>query len=108
MNKIRKTPVGLDCPAVSSEEFAAVDDDNAPTASIIADNDIWECVQNSKNITAEDSEDENEMNNAAPVPISPELRNVMKCMRSYLDAHSNGKMNNKMDDIDQYVDSYDS
>ncbi|GFW74043.1 hypothetical protein TNCV_545671 [Trichonephila clavipes] len=28
MNKIRKIPVGLDCPIVLSEEFVAVDDDN--------------------------------------------------------------------------------
>ncbi|GFS50203.1 hypothetical protein TNCV_3181 [Trichonephila clavipes] len=34
MNKIRKTPAGLDCPTVSSEEFAAVDDDKVCTEPI--------------------------------------------------------------------------
>ncbi|GFU44041.1 hypothetical protein TNCV_4963531 [Trichonephila clavipes] len=49
-----------------------------------------------------DSDDENEMNNAAPVPTSFEMRNVMKSMHSYLDAHSNGEMNKEMDDIEQF------
>ncbi|GFT74061.1 hypothetical protein TNCV_3707921 [Trichonephila clavipes] len=44
------------------------------------------------------SEDENEMNNAAPVLTSFEMKNVMESMRGYLDAHSNGEMN-KMDEI---------
>ncbi|GFU88880.1 hypothetical protein TNCV_4445551 [Trichonephila clavipes] len=39
MNKIRKTPAGLDCPIVLSEEFIAVDD-NVCTAPIMADKDI--------------------------------------------------------------------
>ncbi|GFU90790.1 hypothetical protein TNCV_4870221 [Trichonephila clavipes] len=49
MNKIRKTPAGLECPTVPSEEFVALD-----------------------------YEDENEINNAAPVPTSSEMRNIMK------------------------------
>ncbi|GFW06114.1 hypothetical protein TNCV_4479061 [Trichonephila clavipes] len=54
-------------------------------------------VQSSKNIIDADSDDENEMNEAAPVPTSSEMKNVMKSMRSYLDAHYNGEMNTKMD-----------
>ncbi|GFU76445.1 hypothetical protein TNCV_4067431, partial [Trichonephila clavipes] len=50
------------------------------------------------------SDDENEMNNAAPVPPSSEMRNVMKSMLCYLDAHYIGEMNNKIDDIVQFVD----
>ncbi|GFW90376.1 hypothetical protein TNCV_3509241 [Trichonephila clavipes] len=55
-----------------------------------------------KNIVAADSDDENEMNNETPVPTSSEMQNIMKSMRSYLDAHSNGEMNNKMVDIKQF------
>ncbi|GFX99124.1 hypothetical protein TNCV_2493051 [Trichonephila clavipes] len=65
MNKIRKTSVRSDCLTVSSEEFVVVDD--LCTASIMADKDILECVQSSKNISDADSDDEKEMNNAAPV-----------------------------------------
>ncbi|GFW37358.1 hypothetical protein TNCV_859651 [Trichonephila clavipes] len=66
----------------------------------MADKDILEFVQSSKNIIDADSDVQNEMNNAASVPISCEMRNTMKSMHSYLDAHSNGEMNNKMDDIE--------
>ncbi|GFV98299.1 histone-lysine N-methyltransferase SETMAR [Trichonephila clavipes] len=55
-----------------------------------------------------DSDDENEMNNAASVPTSSEMSNVLKSMRSYLEAHSNAKRNNKMDDIEQFVDKKDN
>ncbi|GFW84537.1 hypothetical protein TNCV_457181 [Trichonephila clavipes] len=51
-----------------------------------------------------DSDDEDEMNNAVSVPPSSEIRNVMKRMRSYLDARSKGEMNTKMDDIVQFAD----
>ncbi|GFY30601.1 hypothetical protein TNCV_3117631 [Trichonephila clavipes] len=44
----------------------------------MADKDILEFVQNSKNIIDADSDDENEMINAAPVPTSFEMRNVMR------------------------------
>ncbi|GFV61315.1 uncharacterized protein TNCV_4103731 [Trichonephila clavipes] len=44
----------------------------------MADKDILEFVQSSKNIIDADSDDELEMNNAVPVPISSEMRNVMK------------------------------
>ncbi|GFU01961.1 hypothetical protein TNCV_1524471 [Trichonephila clavipes] len=52
-----------------------------------------------------DFDDENEMNNAIPVPTSSEMRNVMKSMRSYLEVRSNGEINNKTDDIEQCVDN---
>ncbi|GFU75463.1 hypothetical protein TNCV_2861791 [Trichonephila clavipes] len=51
----------------------------------MSDKDILELAQSSKNIIETDSDDENEMNNAAPVPTSSEMRNIMKSMRSYLD-----------------------
>ncbi|GFX05545.1 hypothetical protein TNCV_3434491 [Trichonephila clavipes] len=76
------------------------DDDNMCIAPIMADKDILEFVQSSKNIIDTDSDDENETNNAAPVLTSSEIRNVMKSMRSYLDAHFNGEMNNKMNNIE--------
>ncbi|GFX59395.1 hypothetical protein TNCV_2880641 [Trichonephila clavipes] len=50
------------------------------------------------------SNDKNEVNNADLVPTSSEMSNVLKSMCSYLDAHSNGEMNNKMD-IEQSVDN---
>ncbi|GFV55705.1 hypothetical protein TNCV_755051 [Trichonephila clavipes] len=52
---------------------------------------------------AVDSDDENKMNNATPVPTSNEMRNIMKSMRSYCDSPHNGEMNNKRDDIEQLV-----
>ncbi|GFY15423.1 hypothetical protein TNCV_1572341 [Trichonephila clavipes] len=74
MNKIRKTPAGLDCPTVLlSEEFIGVDDDNVCTAKTMADKDILEFVQSSKNIIDADSVGENEMNNAAPVLTSSKM-----------------------------------
>ncbi|GFY00305.1 hypothetical protein TNCV_4711071 [Trichonephila clavipes] len=51
------------------------------------------------------SDDENVINNAALVPISSEMRNVMKSILSCLDAHFNGEMNNKTNDIEQLVDN---
>ncbi|GFV21720.1 hypothetical protein TNCV_164511 [Trichonephila clavipes] len=90
MNKIRKTPARLDCPTVTSEEFGAVNDDNVSTEPIKADKDVLELFQSYKIVFDADSDDENEMNNAAPVPMSFEMRNIKKSMRSYLDAHFNG------------------
>ncbi|GFV85185.1 hypothetical protein TNCV_4172381 [Trichonephila clavipes] len=52
-----------------------------------------------------DSDDENEMTNTAPDPPSSEMRNIMKSRRSCLDAHSSGKINNKMDATEQFVDN---
>ncbi|GFW29184.1 hypothetical protein TNCV_4132601 [Trichonephila clavipes] len=78
-------------------------DDNMCIVAIMADKDILESVQSSKNIEA-DFDDENETNNVAPVQTSSEIRNVMKSMRSYIDAHSemsidaNSEMKNKMND----------
>ncbi|GFX20185.1 uncharacterized protein TNCV_1437451 [Trichonephila clavipes] len=57
--------------------------------------DILEFVQCSKNIIDADCGNENEMKYTAPVPKWSEMRNIMKSMRSYLDSHSNGEMNNK-------------
>ncbi|GFW79362.1 uncharacterized protein TNCV_2477691 [Trichonephila clavipes] len=71
----------------------------------MADEDILEFAQSSKNIIDADSVDENEMNYATPVPSSSKMRNVMKSTRNYIKALSNGEMNNKMDAIEQYVDS---
>ncbi|GFV69316.1 hypothetical protein TNCV_390121 [Trichonephila clavipes] len=89
-----------------SKEFAAVDDDvSDDVCPIGADIDILEFIQSSKNIVEADSDNENEINNGAPVPMSSEMQNIMKSMRSYLDAHSNGEINNKMVDIYQYVDN---
>ncbi|GFX16111.1 hypothetical protein TNCV_4703671 [Trichonephila clavipes] len=59
----------------------------------MVDKDILEFVQSSINVTDADSHDENEMNNAVPVPISSEMRNVMKIIRIYREwkKHSNGE-----------------
>ncbi|GFW46045.1 hypothetical protein TNCV_3276631 [Trichonephila clavipes] len=84
-----KVSVLLGCSTASSEEFVAVNDDK----------DSLEFVHFSKNIIDADSDDENEMNNAAAFPTSSEMRNIMKNKLSYLEAHSNGEMNNKMNDI---------
>ncbi|GFW24579.1 hypothetical protein TNCV_2404441 [Trichonephila clavipes] len=94
MNKIRNTQTGLDCPNVSLEEFLVVDDENVSTTPIMADEVILEIVQSSKYIIDADSDDENKKNSATFVTMSFEKRS-MKSMRSYLDAHFNGEMNNK-------------
>ncbi|GFV85551.1 transposable element Tc3 transposase [Trichonephila clavipes] len=78
IKNIRKTPISVECPIVSSEEFVAVEDGNVCTAPITADKDILEFVLNSKNIIDADYDDENEMNNAGSVPTSYEMRNVTK------------------------------
>lgn len=64
--------------------------------------DILEIVQSSKYSIHVDSDDEldNEINIAVPVPTTLKMRNIMKSMRSYLDEHSNGEMNNTMTDIE--------
>ncbi|GFV93913.1 hypothetical protein TNCV_1811681 [Trichonephila clavipes] len=63
--------------------------------------DVLEFVQSSKSVIDANSCVEDKRNHAASVPTSSEMRNIMKSMRSYLDVHSNGEMNNKMDDIEQ-------
>ncbi|GFT28197.1 hypothetical protein TNCV_645561 [Trichonephila clavipes] len=103
MNKIPKTLAGSDCPMVLSEEFIAVGDDNVCIAPIIAGKDILKFVQRSKNIIDVDFNDEKEISNAAPVPKSSEMRSILKIKRSYLDTHFIGEMNNKMDDIKQFL-----
>ncbi|GFW93038.1 hypothetical protein TNCV_4209731 [Trichonephila clavipes] len=70
-------------------------DDNVCTASIMRGKVILEYVHDSKNFINADFNDENEMNNAAPVPTSSKKRNVIKSQSSYLDAHSNDEMNKK-------------
>ncbi|GFV57484.1 hypothetical protein TNCV_3266601 [Trichonephila clavipes] len=60
-----KISVLLECPTESWVEFVAVDNDNVCT--IMADKDILRFVQSSKNIIDADSDDENEMNNTAPL-----------------------------------------
>ncbi|GFV97075.1 hypothetical protein TNCV_3526611 [Trichonephila clavipes] len=72
-----KVDVLVDRPTILSEEFVEVDDDVC-TAPMMADKDISEFAQSSKIITDEDSDDENEMNNAAPVSTSYEMRNIMR------------------------------
>ncbi|GFW32283.1 hypothetical protein TNCV_674421 [Trichonephila clavipes] len=104
MNKIRKTAAALDCSTVSSGEFIKIDYACMSSAPIMADKENLEFVEISQNIMDADSNDENEMSNVAPVPTSSEMRNIVKIMRSYLDAHSIGKINNKMDNIEQFVD----
>ncbi|GFX48547.1 hypothetical protein TNCV_584451 [Trichonephila clavipes] len=71
MNIIRKTLAEFNCPNVSFKEFVQVDDDNVCTAPIMADKGISEFVQSKKNTIDADSNDENEINNAAPVPTNP-------------------------------------
>ncbi|GFU26924.1 hypothetical protein TNCV_1672221 [Trichonephila clavipes] len=80
MNKIQKTPAELDCPIVLWEQFFAIGDDTVCTTPIMADEDILEFIENSKNIVDADSDDENEMDNAAPLPMSSEMRNIMKSL----------------------------
>ncbi|GFV84177.1 DDE-1 domain-containing protein [Trichonephila clavipes] len=105
--KFSLTPyqTGLDCPIVLLEEFIGVEDGNMCTAPIMADKDILEFVESSKNIDV-DADSENEMNIASLVPTIVEMRIVVKSMCSYLAAHSNGEINNKLDDIPQFVDSF--
>ncbi|GFS52056.1 hypothetical protein TNCV_1104781 [Trichonephila clavipes] len=62
------TPEDLPCRRI----LIAVGDDNVCTAPIMADKDILDFVQSSKNTIDADSDDENEMTNAAPVPTSSE------------------------------------
>ncbi|GFX97833.1 hypothetical protein TNCV_4904841 [Trichonephila clavipes] len=69
---------------------------------IMADKDILVLVQSSKNIIDADFDDENEMNNTASIRISSEMRNTMKSTRNCLEADSNGEMNSKMNDIEQF------
>ncbi|GFV58187.1 hypothetical protein TNCV_3549431 [Trichonephila clavipes] len=74
-----KVAVLMDCPTVSWEEFVAVDDSNACTASIIIDKNILEFVKSSKNIIEADCDVENEMCNADLfVFTSSEMKNVIK------------------------------
>ncbi|GFV41693.1 hypothetical protein TNCV_3628441 [Trichonephila clavipes] len=91
MNKTRKIPAGLKGSNVSSEKFVEV---NHNSTELIMTDDIF--VQSLKNI--------GRFQRLDPVSTSSEMRNAMKSMRSYLDAQSNGEMNNEMDDSEQRVD----
>ncbi|GFV96960.1 uncharacterized protein TNCV_4351731 [Trichonephila clavipes] len=64
---------------------------------------ILELVQSPQNFIDADYEDENGMDNAVPVPKSLKMRKTRKSMRSYLEAHSNGETNNKVNDIEQFL-----
>ncbi|GFU70288.1 hypothetical protein TNCV_904301 [Trichonephila clavipes] len=68
----------------------------------MADKDILEFVYSSKCIIDADPYNENEMSKVTSVPTSSEMRNMMESRRSYSNVHSNGEMNNKMDDIEQF------
>ncbi|GFX98473.1 uncharacterized protein TNCV_4002421 [Trichonephila clavipes] len=82
----------LDRPTVASEGFVPVDDDNEYIAQIMANKEIWQFDQSPKNIVDADSDDENKMNLAAPVPASSEIRYTIN---SYLDAYSKSELNKK-------------
>ncbi|GFT25015.1 transmembrane channel-like protein 3 [Trichonephila clavipes] len=69
MNRIRKTPGGLDSPIVLSDEFLAINDDNVNTAPIMAvKTHFGSRSKFKKNIIDVDVDNENEMNNEVPVP----------------------------------------
>ncbi|GFU66089.1 hypothetical protein TNCV_2857621 [Trichonephila clavipes] len=85
---MNETSAGSYCPTVSLEEFVAVGNDNVCTEPNKAGKDILEFVQGSKDIIDADYDNANQMNNEAPVPTSSEMKNVMKSIFSYLDAHS--------------------
>ncbi|GFV18460.1 transposable element Tcb1 transposase [Trichonephila clavipes] len=72
LNEMFEKAVLSDCPATSSEEYIAIDVD-VYISLIIADKDILESVQNSKNIINADSNNEIEMSNASPVSASSEM-----------------------------------
>ncbi|GFV08883.1 hypothetical protein TNCV_3821261 [Trichonephila clavipes] len=93
----------MEFPIVSSEEFIAENADNVCVDPIIANKDTLEFIKSSKSIINADSNIEKEINNAIPVPTSSEMKNTMKSILCYLDAHSNGEMNNKREDIKQYA-----
>ncbi|GFS57801.1 hypothetical protein TNCV_2909051 [Trichonephila clavipes] len=82
MNKIREISAVLDCLIAVLEEFLSIDDDNVYTAPFMADKDILEFFQSSKNMIEADSEDKNELKIADSVPTSSELRSVVKSMGS--------------------------
>ncbi|GFY02467.1 hypothetical protein TNCV_3503481 [Trichonephila clavipes] len=66
-------------PSVSSKEFVAVDSYNVCTALIMAEKDILEFVQSSKNFISADSNDKIEMNMPAPIHTPSEIRNMKIC-----------------------------
>ncbi|GFX85791.1 hypothetical protein TNCV_2471931 [Trichonephila clavipes] len=85
-----KVFVLFECPTVLSEGFAAIDDDKVYTTQLRQTTTLWSMFKAKKNITEAESDDKNEMNIAAPVLVSSKMKNIMKNMRNYLDATSNG------------------
>ncbi|GFS98584.1 SCAN domain-containing protein 3 [Trichonephila clavipes] len=71
-----KVSILLDCFTISLEDFVVVDDDIVYTVPTMPDKDILKLVESSKNIVVADSDNENERNSAAPVPVSTEMRNI--------------------------------
>ncbi|GFX76714.1 gag-pol [Trichonephila clavipes] len=65
-----------------------LDDENACTAPFMAVKDFLAFVQSPQKFSDADSDDYNEMNNAAPVPTSSDMISIMKSMRRALNAHS--------------------
>ncbi|GFX50659.1 hypothetical protein TNCV_2722451 [Trichonephila clavipes] len=57
--------------------FNSVDDDVYTAPQLWQTKTFWSLFKAQKNNNDTDSDDENEMNNAAPVPMSSEMRNVM-------------------------------
>ncbi|GFY36646.1 hypothetical protein TNCV_28501 [Trichonephila clavipes] len=49
------------------------------------------------------SNDENKMNNATPVPMSSEMKSIMESIRGYLDEYCNDEMISKMGDMKQFI-----
>ncbi|GFW38078.1 hypothetical protein TNCV_835181 [Trichonephila clavipes] len=88
------------------EEFVTVDGDNVCTApQLWQTKRVWSLLK-TQNIIDANSDDEKEMNNSAPAPpTSSEIRNIMENMFSYLNAHTDGEKNNKMVDIELFVDN---
>ncbi|GFT56484.1 hypothetical protein TNCV_2334441 [Trichonephila clavipes] len=62
--------------------------------------DFGACDKDSTNIIHTDPDEENERSNEVLVPTSSEVKSIMKNIFNYLEAHSNGEMNNRMNDIE--------
>jgi len=73
----------------------------------MTEKEIMEIVQNQNDSTYVDSDNESEngISDAVPVPSTSEMRKIIKSMRRYLNAQSNGEMDKTMDDLEQFVDN---
>ena len=58
-----------------------------------------------KSTTDSDDESDFGINDAVPVPSTSEMQKMIKSMRRYLDAHSNGEMNKTMDGLKQLANN---